>query len=90
MAELKDTAYWYLKNSRNQYICEGNRLKQNSFKAIMFYTKVDALQYRRINRRRSFHLEEVIHINYIDDSNYPKTVMTFEEKTILHRQSDED
>tara|TARA_R100000479_G_C6337454_1_gene183946 strand:+ start:251 stop:526 length:276 start_codon:yes stop_codon:yes gene_type:complete len=90
MPRIQNTRYWLLKNSRGQYICEGNRLKQNSSKAIMFDTKRDAVQYKKSIGRRSFFVQEVIGITLIDNSNHPRTVVTYEEKMIDHRQSDED
>lgn len=90
MSRLENTQYWLLKNSRGQYICEGNRLKQNSGKAITFDTKRDAVRYKKSIGRRSFFIQEVIGITLIDASNHPRTVVTYEEQMIEHRQSDED
>ena len=89
MVKLENTDYWLLKNSRGQYICDQGKIKQNSGKAITFDTKRTAVDYAKINRRRAFNPVEVIRITWIDSSRHPRTVVTSEEKMIVHRHTDE-
>ncbi|QDP58504.1 MAG: hypothetical protein Unbinned6046contig1000_73 [Prokaryotic dsDNA virus sp.] len=93
VTESRETFGWYLKNSRDQYICEGGKIRKDTpylRTHLMFDSMETALEYRKINRRKSFHPEEVIHIHYNDSTNHPRTVVTFEEITVMHRQSDEE
>ena len=87
MIKLENTQYWLLKNSRGQYICDQGRLKQNSMKALIFDTKKTAIEYTKINRRRAFNPIEVIGITWIDNSKYPRTVVTSEEMMIEHKNN---
>lgn len=82
----EETKYWVLKNSRNQYICENNKVKQNGRFAVMYDTKRDAINGR--GRRKAFKVHQVIQVQQLI-VDYPKTRLeTIDVKEVRH--SDED
>lgn len=82
-SEFRRTSHWLLKNSKDQYICHNDKIKQNIRFAVLYDTKKLAIEGR--GKRRSYNLVENISITRIDQRDHPRVVVTSEQLHVEHK-----